>query len=280
MAKSNDSKPQTTGTRNGTATSVKPSEQKSTPAGGNNYPGGRRLTPKQEAARRRAQKRRRIQLLVTSGVVLVLVVAVIIIAYAVSRPTNFVNIPAAATVDQRPFELGPADAKVTVDEYGDYQCPYCAIWHSSTQPQFVNDYITAGKSVKFVFKPYPFLDARSAQRESHLTVEAAYCAADQNRFWDYHNALYNNQPKDENSGFWTSDRLKELAKALKLDTSKFNSCLDGNTYRAKANADAAAAVSAGITGTPSFVVNGTIITSQNYSDLQKAIDEALNSPTK
>jgi protein-disulfide isomerase len=244
------------------------------PAGGPVAP--RKLTPKQEAARRRAQKRRRVQLLITGVIVLVIAAALIALGISISQPTVFNNIPAAASVDERPFELGPADAKVVVEEYGDYQCPFCKQWHQDTQPQFINDYIKSGKSVKFVFKPFPFLDANSTTRESHVTTEAAYCAADQKRFWDFDNALYDNQPQSENSGYWTANRLKALAKALQLDTNQFNSCMDSNKYRSKATTDATDAQNRGVTGTPTFYVNGTAVQAQDYASLKTAIDAALS----
>jgi protein-disulfide isomerase len=244
------------------------------PVGGPAAP--RKLTPKQEAARRRAQKRRRVQLVITGAIVLVVAAALIALGISISQPTVFNNIPAATSVDERPFELGPADAKVVVEEYGDYQCPFCKQWHEDTQPLLINDYIKSGKSVKFVFKPFPFLDANSATRESHLTTEAAYCAADQKRFWDYDNAIYDNQPKSENSGYWTANRLKALAKALQLDTNQFNSCMDSNKYRSKATTDATDAQNRGVTGTPTFFVNGTAVQGQDYASLKTAIDAALS----
>ncbi len=243
-------------------------------------PVGRKLTPKQEAIRRRALRRRRNQLLVIGGLVAVTVAVIIGIAIVISQPTNFEKIPAAATTDERPFELGPADAKVTIEEFGDFQCPACQQWHVTTQGQVIDTYIKAKKDVKFVFKPYPFLDGRSTGRESHVTQEGAYCAGDQNRYWDYHNALYDNQPKGENTGYWTTDRVKELAKVLKLNTDTFNSCMDSNKYRNKTNTDATTAVSRGVTGTPTIAVNGKLLATSDFSAIQKAVDEALTTATK
>lgn len=246
----------------------------STTSGG--YPNGRKLTPKQEASRRRARKRRRLQLLITGAIVLVIATALIVLGVSISQPTVFKSIPATARVDARPFEMGPADAKVVVEEYGDYQCPFCKQWHEQVQPRLMADFINANKSVKFVYKHFPFLDANSAARESHLTVEAAYCASDQKRFWDYDDALYNNQAASENSGYWTNDRLKALAKALQLDSAAFNTCLVSNKYRSQAANDATAAQNRGVTGTPTFFVNGAAVKSVDYADLKTAIDAALN----
>jgi protein-disulfide isomerase len=238
--------------------------------------GARKLTPRQEAARKRAQQRRRTQLLVTGAIVVVVAAALIILGISLSQPVNFNNIPATITTDAVPFQLGPSDAKVTVEEYGDYQCPYCAQFHSQDQNQFIRDYITSNKGVKFIFKPFPFIDQNKGNRESHTTVEAAYCAADQKRFWDFDNALYDNQ-KPENSGFWTYDHLKALAKALQLNTSTFNSCLDSNKYKNQASDDATAAQNRGVSGTPTFFVNNQMISYTDYNSLKTAVESAIAS---
>ena len=215
-------------------------------------------------------------MLITGGIVLVVAAALIVLGISLSQPVNFSNIPATITTDAIPLQLGPSDAKVTVEEYGDYQCPFCAQFHSQYQAQLVSDYITTNKSVKFIFKPFPFIDQNKGNRESHTTVEAAYCASDQKRFWDFHNALYDNQ-KPENSGFWTYDHLKALGKALQLDTNTFNSCLDSSKYKNKASDDATAAQNRGVSGTPTFFVNNQLITYTDYNSLKTAIESAIAS---
>ncbi len=281
----NQNKPrQATNPVRSAAKNLKPNVQASNPARqapntspSNDNSNSRKLTPKQEAARRRVQKRRRTQLLVTGAIVLVIAAALIVIGISISQPVNFTNIPAAATTDARPFELGPADAKVIVEEFGDYQCPFCKQWEQQTQPQLVADYITTNKGVKFVFREFPFLDQNKGTRESHGSTEAAYCASDQKRFWDYHNALYDNQAPSENSGFWSNDRLKALAKTLKLDTNSFNSCMDSNKYRTQAITDATTAQNRGVSGTPTFFVNGALVKGSDYTALKTAIESALAS---
>lgn len=165
-----------------------------------------------------------------------IIVAVVLLVQPSQRDITVAPAASATStsgIAERPFELGPADAKVVVEEYGDYQCPYCKLWDEQVQPQIISNYIKAGKSVKLVFRPFPFLDQGRSTQESHLALQGAYCAADQNRFWDYHNALYSNQPQGENTGFWTTTRLKSLAQSLGLNTSTFNSCLDSGKYKAK-----------------------------------------------
>lgn len=252
-----------------------------------NLPNGsdRRLTPKQQAAMRRVQKRRRVQLILIGAIVLVVAALAIWIGLVVTKPTDWQSIPTATRIDERNFEVGPADAKVTVEMYTDYQCPACKAWHDSTERRLLNDYVEAKReptqTVKLVYKQWAFLDANFTQRESHLMAEAAYCASDQKRFRDFHDALYNNQARTENSGFWTTGRLKELAQLLKLNTNDFGQCLDSGKYRNTIIQEASNARAKGVTSTPSFFVNGKFVNDgQDFNNLQKAIDEALNSPVK
>lgn len=221
---------------------------------------------------------RRGQLLVLGilvGIVsLAAIIFIVVLAGARDANLNTSQTNAYTGIEQRGTELGASNAKVIVEEYGDYQCPGCKYWHEQVQPLIVKDYVATGK-IKFVYRPLPFLDRNTGARESHTTTEATYCAADQNRFWDYHDALYNNQPNGENTGFWSYERLKSLAQGLKLDTAKFNSCLDNKTHAQKAIADNSAGFGRGVEGTPTIFVNGKLLQELDYASIKRAIDQAL-----
>ena len=264
--------------QNSSGTATKPEDRRANQPMVPGTTNAAKLTSRQQAARRRAQQRQRTQLIITSVIILVIVVAAIIIGISVTQPNNFQNLPATASKDTGRQQLGPNDAKVTVEEYGDFQCPVCKAWFDNNQPKFMGDYITAGKSVKLIFRDFPFLDSGHSQRESHIEAAAAYCAADQNRFWDFHDSLYTNQ-KPENSGYWNAGRLKDLGKALNLDTNAFSSCVDSNKYNAQTNQDATDADAKGVTGTPTFAINGTLVNlsdPNDYATLKQDIDAALN----
>lgn len=239
---------------------------------------------RQEAVRQQELAAQRSQMLVIG--LLVAITAVIIIGFVVLLGNNpqrpEANAAPVATdsklgaIPQRAFELGPAEAKVVIEEYGDYQCPACKYWQDTVEPKIVADYLQTGKSVKLVFKPFPFLDAQSAARESHVTLEAAYCAADQNRFWDYHQAIYSNQPRGENTGFWSIARLQQLAQTLGLDNTLFNGCLASNKYKQRAIAAENDAPQRGVRGTPTIFVNGVMLANNDYATLRQAVDKALS----
>lgn len=165
--------------------------------------------------------------------------------------------------------LGNKDAKVTVVEFADFQCPFCEQWYKTVEPQIMKDYVNTGK-IKFAFRDYPFLG-----QESTDAANAASCANEQGKFWDYHNYLYEHQGQ-ENSGTFSKDNLKQFAVTLGLNTTQFNSCVDANKYAADNAADMKDGQAAGVQGTPATFVNGTIIVgAQPYSAFKAAIDAEL-----
>ncbi|MGI0037863.1 MAG: DsbA family protein, partial [Nitrososphaera sp.] len=118
--------------------------------------------------------------------------------------------------------LGSADAKVTIVEFGDYQCTWCHRWHASTKDSIVADFVDTGK-VRFLFKDFPIND--KADRASSLAAEASYCAADQGKYWDYHDELYVNW-EGENTGWVTKESLRQFASNIDLEAQEFSECLD------------------------------------------------------
>ena len=110
--------------------------------------------------------------------------------------------------------------------------------------------------------------------ESVQAAEAAACAADQGEFWRYHDTLYANQG-DEGSDAFSDDRLKQMAAEIGLDESTFNTCLDSGEHADEVAAMAQEARAAGISVTPSFVLNGEVRRWQGWEELKGAIDAAL-----
>ena len=167
-----------------------------------------------------------------------------------------------------PF-LGNANAKVTVVEYADYECPFCEQWFKSTWPDLKTKYIDTGK-IKFVYQDFAFLGP-----DSNTAAEASHCAADQNKFWQYHDYLFTNQGA-EGSGWATADHQKQFAATVGLNTTQFNSCLDSGKYKQEVLDETAAGRSYGVSGTPSVFVNGSIIVgAQPLASFEQAIDAAL-----
>lgn len=166
--------------------------------------------------------------------------------------------------------LGKENAKVTVIEFADFQCPFCEKWFTESGKNLIKDYVDTGK-VKFYYRHFAFLG-----EESNWAAEASYCANDQGKFWDFHDYLFNHQ-QGENQGAFTKDKLKGFAATLGLNTSTFNSCLDGGKYTKAVTDDTAAGQKAGVSGTPTTFVNGqAMVGAQPYTALKTLIDQELS----
>jgi protein-disulfide isomerase len=170
--------------------------------------------------------------------------------------------PVAVSIGDAPTE-GPASAKVVVVEFGDFECPYCGE-EEPIVTQMLSDY--AGR-IRFVFKEFPLT---SIHPYAELAAEAALAANAQGKFWPYHNTLYANQ-----AALGRSD-LDTYATDVGLDLTKFDAALDHGTYAAAVAADVSQGTSLGVSGTPTFFINGiAVVGAVPYSDLQSVIDAQL-----
>ena len=143
--------------------------------------------------------------------------------------------------------MGDVNAKITILEWGDYQCTFCYKFHKDTLDSIKEDFIKTGK-VNLVFKDYPLNGI-----DSHLAAQASYCADDQEKYWQYHDQIYQNWA-GERTGWVTRDSLEKFAQTLNLDIKKFNECLDEKKYAEKVENLYAAGKEIGIDATPSFLV--------------------------
>lgn len=160
---------------------------------------------------------------------------------------------------------GNADAPVTIVEFSDYECPFCARFYKETYGQIEENYINTGK-VKLIFRDFPLSFHQNAQK----AAEAAECAGDQNKYYEMHNLLFGSGVVGGVTTF------KQYAKDLGLDTNTFNTCLDSGKYVEEIKKDMSDGQAAGITGTPGFIINGVAIKgAQPYSVFKTAIDQAL-----
>ncbi|MBI2052091.1 MAG: DsbA family protein [Candidatus Sungbacteria bacterium] len=155
--------------------------------------------------------------------------------------------------------LGNDDAKVTAVEFGDYQCPFCELFFQQVEPILRDQYIKNGQ-VKMVWRDFAFLGP-----ESFWAAEAARCANDQGKFWQYHDVLFNRQ-NGENQGAFVKDNLKKFAGELGLDQAAFDACLDGGKYTQAVKDDTDYGRSVGVNGTPATFINGEIVEGVNQAD--------------
>ena len=166
--------------------------------------------------------------------------------------------------------MGDPNAPVHIIEYGDFQCPFCRKFWSETEPQLIKEYVNTGK-VYFEYRSFPILGP-----ESILAAEGAYCAGDQNKFWEYHDTLFTNWT-GENVGDFTQDKLILYAKALSLNVAEFESCLSGEKHKGTVEQDQAQAGADGVRATPTLFINGYKIEgTQPFLALKDFIEKILN----
>ncbi|TSC90601.1 MAG: DSBA oxidoreductase [Parcubacteria group bacterium Gr01-1014_2] len=154
--------------------------------------------------------------------------------------------------------LGPENAKVTIIEFSDYQCPFCRSFWRDTLGQIKEKYIDAGKSVRFVYRDFPL---SSIHPTAQKYAEAAECAQDQKKYWEMHDKIFEEQDKlgQGTISAYDLEDIKKWATELGLDSFNFNQCLDSGKYAAEVKKDFDDGSKAGINGTPSFFVNGKIL---------------------
>jgi protein-disulfide isomerase len=168
------------------------------------------------------------------------------------------------SIEGKPIK-GKANAPVQIVEFSDFQCPFCKQFFDETYPQLVREYINTGKA-NMVFRHLP-LDFHEYALSSAI---ASSCAHEQGKFWEFHDLLFTNQEA------LTQEDLNDYAKQISLDTPPFADCYNNLRYAPDIAADKNYAASVGISGTPTFVVNGIIIGgAQPYEVFQAVIDAEL-----
>lgn len=156
---------------------------------------------------------------------------------------------------------GPADAPVTIIEFSDYQCPFCR----RAEPTMKEVLARYPEQVRFVYRHFP-LDMHPRARPA---AEASLCAAEQGRFWEFHDKLFSG------SGYDESD-FERYAVEIGIDPAKWKECRDAGRTKPKIDADLAAGQAAGVTGTPAFFVNGLMLSGARPLDaFTKVIDAEL-----
>jgi len=176
---------------------------------------------------------------------------------------NVLLMPPSADINiAKAYTNGSQEASVVFVEFADYECPYC----QKVNPQLEQLKKEYGDKVALVYKDFPL----PMHRDSEKAAEAARCAGEQGKFWEYHDRLFSSRQLDV-------DALKEYARALKLDGDKFDSCLDSGSQAAAVKQDLEEAKSLGLTGTPSFFVNGHFFSGVNdYAVLKDIVNQQLN----
>src|SRR5579864_493203 len=178
------------------------------------------------------------------------------------------GVPEGASPAGEPM-LGSPQAKVTIDEFGDFQCPYCGEFVRQTEPRIIATYVATGKA-RMILHTLAFIGP-----ESTLAGRAAWCAQQRGKFWEYFAVLYQHQG-GENTGTFNTARLERWAGDVEMDRTTFGDCLVSPGSLAGVETGTREALKAGVTATPGFLVNGQKATGAlSAEELSAMIDKAL-----
>lgn len=231
---------------------------------------------KQLTTRERRRKQMKQQRLITT--LLVVGVALIIVAFLIGPPLlqsmQPIEINPAKVRESLPNpvrnNLGDPNAPVKIVEFSDFQCSACGVFYQNTEEALINEFVATGK-VYFTYRTMGVWIGA----ESDLAGQAAYCAADQAKFWEYHDILFANQGA-ENAGLFSQQRLQAFAEELNLDMGDFNDCLSSGKYRSQTTQDRSDGDAAGVTGTPTFFINGKAVKGAvDIATMRSEIEAAL-----
>ena len=157
---------------------------------------------------------------------------------------------------------GDAQAAVTIVEFSDFQCPFC----KRVEPTLSELMAKYKGKVRLAYRDFPL---REIHPQAQIAAEGGNCAAEQGKFWEFHDAVFGNAKLDENG-------LAESAKGIGIDETKFRACLSSGKFRSKVDADQQDGAKAGVSGTPAFFINGSSLEgSQPLSAFEKVIDAEL-----
>ena len=243
----------------------------------------KRLERREKAQQREKANRLRTMGLIVAGVA---ILVFLFISQQLKPVAGIVTIDPVTRTNVDRNSIGDPNAPIQIVEYSDYQCPYCKRFATDTGPLLEEYFVNTGK-ILFTYRSagnWVSANIGGAKTESQDAALAAYCAADQGKFWEMHDALFANNRDVEDQGSFSNKRLTAIAESVKLDMAAWQSCYDKGTYEDQVQQDFDDATAAGISGTPFFVmtykVNGEVKTetiegAQPISEFQKKIEAAL-----
>jgi protein-disulfide isomerase len=182
-------------------------------------------------------------------------------------PTSYAGLTVAGA------SVGKADAPVVMQVYSDFQCPACKLFITTELPSLLRDFVQPGL-LRIQSNDIDIID-RNGSTESLELAAAATCAADQGKYWPFHDLVFWNQG-GENQGYHDAAFIDRVATAAEFDLSAFHTCQARTDIRQPIKDRTTAASAAGVTATPTIVLNGKSITGvPQYDQLHAAITQLL-----
>lgn len=233
------------------------------------------ISKRQQRKEQIRKKERRSRLLSVGFITVGVLFLAFLFIYPSLKPIGEIETPSEMTYPNADFNtVGSPDAPIKIEEYADFQCPHCGAFFRTTEKLLMDNYVANG-TVHFVFKTFSVLGDASV-----AAAEAAYCAGDQNKFWEMQGIIFINQGKEPLS----PRRLVAFAETIELDMDAYNDCYNSGKYADRVQQDNADGIEAGVQATPTFimtyVVNGetrtkTLQGAQSFDVFQQEIEAAL-----
>lgn len=243
---------------------------------------------RQERRERMRQQEMRRRLLTIGLITLGAALLVFAVVWPQIRPVaEVVDVDPGTHPNANDNSMGDPNAPIRMEEFSDFQCPFCERFHEETEPLLRQYYIDTGQ-VQFVYRSmgnWVSQNIGGTRTESQDAAAAAYCAGDQNLFWDMHALLFANV-LGEDVGSFTDRRIGAIAEKVDgLDMDQFRSCYNSGKYEDRVQQDLQEGREAGVNGTPAFLVtytvNGETKTrliegAQPFSTFQQELEAILN----
>lgn len=243
---------------------------------------------RQERRERMRQQEMRRRLLTIGLITLGAALLVFAVVWPQIRPVaEVVDVDPGTHPNANDNSMGDPNAPIRMEEFSDFQCPFCERFHEETEPLLRQYYIDTGQ-VQFVYRSmgnWVSQNIGGTRTESQDAAAAAYCAGDQNLFWDMHALLFANV-LGEDVGSFTDRRIEAIAEKVDgLDMDQFRSCYNSGKYEDRVQQDLQEGREAGVNGTPAFLVtytvNGETKTrliegAQPFSTFQQELEAVLN----
>jgi len=204
-------------------------------------------------SQRRIKARRQKQMQSIGLTVIGAIVIVVALILATSGSSNLALAPERDHPMADGNTMGDPNARVVMEDFSDFQCSHCRDFYTDKEEYIVENYIATGK-VYFIYRSRG--DSRGG--DSGRAAVAAYCAGDQDSFWEMHDMIYSNFSTGDSGGY-SNNKLSEMADAINLNVGTFKDCLEGNKYGDRVAEDLELARAKGVTSTPNFFINGQLI---------------------
>lgn len=225
------------------------------------------MSKRQEMREKRA-KQQQMQRMAFGGIIIIgAILVALLLIWPNLRPVGEIAQPEQKVDHPQALEnsMGDPNAPIKIVEYSNYLCVHCQRFAVSTEYELISAFIATGK-VHFTKRSW--VGTTQTNDEGFAAAQAAYCAADQGKYWEYHDLLFANWTGAP--GDYTPRRLSAYAENIGLNTSDFNSCLNGNKHTNRVRQDYSDGVAAGVTGTPSFILKYTVNGEEKTEMLQGA----------